>query len=67
MVNYLCLAQEVNMAELKTNCMDWLRDRWDTINEKKEIKDLLGIKEGQVICELLNYAMNRKRKYNDDT
>ena len=61
MIEYLCLAHQLKMVELKGYCMEWLSDRWDTVRELKEIQDLKGNNVGrEIIWELLDYEMSKK-------
>ena len=57
------MAHHVNMSELKKRCMEWLHCQWDTVEEQKEIKDLMENEEGkQIMSELLNYIENKKEQ-----
>ena len=48
-VDYLRLAYEANMTELKIVCMEWLRDRWHTVKGEDDVKQLMNDEDGKEI------------------
>ena len=63
MVEYLCLAHQVNMTELKKKCMDWIwmYVHWDDIKEEKEVTELNRDECRQMMWELMNYGFSNDK------
>ena len=63
MVEYLYLAHQVNMVELKNKCMYWLIDHWDTMKKEKEIENMWDTTTRmgkQILSEFLDCLVSKK-------
>ena len=55
-IAYFCLAHQLNMAELKNQCMVWLIDQWGKVESRQEIETMRDSQEGrQILQELEDY------------
>ena len=61
MVEYLCLAHQVNMTDLKNKCMEWMHIHWNTIKGEIEVIELNSEEGRQMMWELMNYIFSNDK------